>query len=359
MNFKCFLSETIGLKPLTLLTGLNGMGKSSALQGLLLLRQSYQQRMLPEHGLLLNGPLVSLGTSQFVLCRQASEDLISMSIQESGASFDWTFVYESERDVLRVSKSPNILPAFLLSPALPYLGAERLGPRSLYDYSSHSVRSDQAIEGDARHTVAFLDTWSKVSVLGPLHHANALDRTLESEVNAWLGEITPGAEVDIRRYPELARLTLGFRFAAEGAERTDTFSAPNTGFGLAYILPVLVAVLTAREGSPVLIENPEAHVHPKGQVALGRMFSLAAASGVQILVETHSDHILNGVRVAVARGQLDPAKIDIHFFSRRIQNSQFVHFVESPRVDKSGRLSFWPENFFDQWESALDALMES
>lgn len=79
-NFKCFSDQSLQFKPLTLLTGLNGTGKSSVLQALLLLRQSYQQGLLAEKGLALNGDLAHIGTARDALFEGAEEDIIGFRL---------------------------------------------------------------------------------------------------------------------------------------------------------------------------------------------------------------------------------------------------------------------------------------
>jgi predicted ATPase len=106
----------------------------------------------------------------------------------------------------------------------------------------------------------------------------------------------------------------------------------------------------------LLLENPEAHLHPQGQVALGELLALAASDGVQIVVETHSDHLLNGVRLAVKREKIRCIDTAIHFFSRSVDTGDST--VQSPVVMSNGRLSNWPDGFFDQWDKSLEALVE-
>jgi predicted ATPase len=114
-NFKCFQAQGIELRPLTLLTGLNGMGKSTVLQGLLLLRQSMQQRMLPGQGLLLNRSLVRLGTAQNVLYEGAQEDEFGLIVEMTGRVYEWRFSYEKPTaDVLAVLKEPEAISDLVL-----------------------------------------------------------------------------------------------------------------------------------------------------------------------------------------------------------------------------------------------------
>jgi len=95
----------------------------------------------------------------------------------------------------------------------------------------------------------------------------------------------------------------------------------------------------------VLLENPEAHLHPKCQTAMGRLIALAAASGVQVVVETHSDHLMDGIRIAVKQQELAADKTVFHYFSL---DQDGVSNVESPKLDSKGKLDYWPKGFFDQ-----------
>lgn len=79
-------------------------------------------------------------------------------------------------------------------------------------------------------------------------------------------------------------------------------------------------------------------------------------------IETHSDHVLNGIRLAVHGGgspsQLDADKIRLHFFERHEQEDGAQHVVISPTIDRNGRIDRWPEGFFDEWDKSLEALLE-
>ncbi|RZB31671.1 MAG: hypothetical protein SRB2_04640 [Desulfobacteraceae bacterium Eth-SRB2] len=132
-NFKCFETQKIELGALTLLSGLNGMGKSTILQALLLLRQSYQQGLLQKTGLSLNGDLVRIGTAQDALFEDAKEEKIGFEIgMANGNKGKWRFNYNEEADVLDLDQHPsngNIYRSSLFEDDFHYLQAERLGPR--------------------------------------------------------------------------------------------------------------------------------------------------------------------------------------------------------------------------------------
>jgi predicted ATPase len=127
----------------------------------------------------------------------------------------------------------------------------------------------------------------------------------------------------------------------------------NVGFGLSYVFPILVALLVAQEEQIVVIDSPEAHLHPSAQSQMGQLLAHFAAAGVQILVETHSDHLLNGVRLAVKDKVLGHEGAQIHFFTGATEES---HGVISPSLDADGSVSEWPAGFFDQADKDLSRL---
>jgi len=103
--------------------------------------------------------------------------------------------------------------------------------------------------------------------------------------------------------------------------------------------------LKAEVGTLVLLENPEAHLHPKGQTSIGRLIALAVASGVQVIVETHSDHLMDGIRIAVKEGILSSDMTTFHYLT--LEKEGFTS-IETPKLQPNGKLDFWPKGFFDQ-----------
>jgi predicted ATPase len=147
-------------------------------------------------------------------------------------------------------------------------------------------------------------------------------------------------------------LTLGIRTNA-----VYEFHRPhNVGFGITYVLPVIIALLMARPGDIVMLENPEAHLHPRAQARVARLCAKAAAAGVQVIVESHSDHVLNGVRVAAHDGEVPSNDISILFFDAPFTTPNAS--VQPIRVDSAGRLDRWPDGFFDEGDRLLDRLLE-
>ena len=183
--------------------------------------------------------------------------------------------------------------------------------------------------------------------------------TLLEQVDAWLSVVSPGAHLNISRESagDKEWFVAMVGFGEEGCEKM--FRPQNVGFGISYVLPVLATVLTARPTDIIIIENPEAHLHPKGQSEMGKLLARAAAYGVQIFVETHSDHVINGIRVSTKQGILHPSDVNIAFFDRRKHKVRYADGIREEyyadifniKVDKNGALSNYPKGFLDEWNN--------
>ena len=91
---------------------------------------------------------------------------------------------------------------------------------------------------------------------------------------------------------------------------------------------------------------------------MGVLLAKAAAAGIQIVVETHSDQVLNGLRVAARDGIVSPESVAVHYFSRQeTEKGGSYSVVNSPEMDADGRFDDWPEGFFDEWDTQLERLL--
>lgn len=369
LNFKPFANQLLEFKKLTLFSGLNSTGKSSVMQSLLLLRQSYQQGLLPEKGLALNGDFVNIGTAQDALFEGAKDDLIGFGIVlENNIKAVWRFKYDREVDVLSIDSEPvssEVYESNLFGNKFHYLQAERIGPRPFNEMSDYQVRQlgQLGIKGEyAAHFLAI--NGQKAIPNSSVSHPEVKSKTqrdlssaksmdLIDQVEAWMGEISPGTRLKIDAKSDVDLMSFQYSYGD-----SNPYRATNVGFGISYTLPIIVAALASTPGTIILIENPEAHLHPKGQVKMGQLLALAASGGVQVVIETHSDHVLNGIRLAVHGGKLDPKDVQLHYFQRQNQEGQAVTDVVSPKIDRNGRIDRWPDGFFDEWDNSLEILLE-
>jgi len=362
-NFKCFRELCLEMGPVTLLSGLNGMGKSSVIQSLLLLRQSYDQKLLDSKGISLIGDLVKIGTARDVLFEDAQEETLSIEMNlENGNRGKWESVCKPSLSSLLAKMPSTLVDKFIYQSSLfnddfHYLEAERIGPRTSYELFDITVRQHRQLGKRGEYATYFLSIFGDEKLtISLLEHPDGKSRQLSNQVEAWLGELC-GSNIRIytHEHPGMDLVNLGYSFQSEKQAPGNEYRATNVGFGITFTLPIILALLSSKKGSLIILENPESHLHPKGQVMLGRMISKAASAGMQIILETHSDHILNGIRIAVREGIVTPQEVRIHFFekSKDSASSQAV----SPNIDKNGRLDFWPDGFFDEWEKSLENLI--
>ena len=360
-NFKCFEKQSIDFARLTVLSGLNGVGKSSVLQSLLLLRQSFQQSLLPGTGLALSGELVKLGMAKDVLYEGAEEDEIEIGMRTGPHEHTWTFGYEDpESNVLRaVSEPQGHFDTSLFGDDFQYLQAERTGPRVSFEVSEFAVRQHKQVGTRGEYTSHFLYLYGRDNIqCQPAAHAGAASLSLKDQVEAWMGEISPGVRFTFEPHFGMDIISLRVAFAGEKAVSGE-FRATNVGFGILYTLPVVTALLAARPSSMLMIENPEAHLHPRGQMKLGELAAHIAEAGAQVVVETHSDHVLNGIRIAALRNQLSAKNVATHFFTKRAAKGKQSTTVLSPTLSQDGRLDSWPDGFFDEWDRSLEILLQA
>ena len=352
-NFKCHVEQGFDLAPLTVLSGVNGIGKSSLIQALLALRQTWDA-VIYGRDFIINGHLVNLGQPKDVLSENAQDDTLSITFTQDSHETCCHVTLESGAlfltdDVLRGCKFP-------FADGFVYLCAERTGPRALFPVSTPAQRTANRCGNMGQFAAHELEQRSLqgVSCEGLIlsrQNGEPLSRDLLTQTEAWLARVCRPVRVHTLGHPSMDLVNLEFSFADDGFGRR--FRASNVGFGLTYVLPIFVAVLSAKPGDFIIIENPEAHLHPKGQAVIGEFLSYAAAAGIQILVESHSDHLLNGVRVAVKRGKLAPEKTKVHFFTF---DDYGRTTVIAPRIDENGRFDVWPDDFFDEWDKQLAEL---
>lgn len=340
-NFKCFREVSVPLGPLTLLAGMNGMGKSTVIQSLLLYRQWVEDGSTHTF----QGYWINLGSFSDIYSYFAADDTVKIELVRKGQPSNIMLRSKSSEHAFSFVVGGNYDDRLYVVEHLSFLSADRWGPRVTLPIAEN--RGSPCHVGKNGEFVAhYMYVHGDGDLPNPTMpaHTGARSRKLHEQVSAWLSEVSPGASPDFDFIPRADVSYSSFRFKA-GTDMTPKFRPTNVGFGLSYSLPVIVALLAAKQGDIVLIENPEAHLHPAGQTAIGRLIALTAQAGVQVIVETHSDHVLDGIRIAVKRKIITPERVRIHYFQR---NQDGEGMITSPVIDSGGMIDEWPEGFFDQ-----------
>ena len=372
-NFKCYREAELDFAPLTVFAGMNAVGKSTALQALLFMRQVFFCHRDGDAAIPINGRLVSFGQADDLIYAYGREgdaqNILSVSVDFSNGIEK--AVFEGERKNVGggggiVQKQDLAVCRFLgMSRSMPlfsdqfcYLAADRVGPRMNFKSPSSEEARLNWIGNQGEFCVWQLASHKldKLKILELCAKENGIVAdSLIQQVSAWMGKMGRALRVtaDMNERQQSAWLSFSF-LEGENGFGID-YRPTNVGFGLTYSLPIFVALLSMPKGGVALIENPEAHLHPKGQVVMGEFLSKVAASGVQIVMETHSDHILNGIRLAVKHKVLGDSAVRLNFVAKG-SSERDVEMV-SPRILPSGSIDIWPEGFFDEYENTIAELI--
>lgn len=362
-NFKCFSEKTkIKLGKITVCLGSNSVGKSSVIQACILLRQIYEQAALfkdtqvREYTIQLNDLYgLQLGDAEHIKSSKTRED-IALKIDDyeydlvSNNHSPMEMLVRNEYDIAKMSSDGG-----LFSKGFYYLNAERIGPRNYQTINSKMV-DNCGVYGE--NTVHLLSVLGNRKVNESKCYSMDNDKkvnTFSKQIEYWMDYVIPGIEINTDDMTELRISKMSLR---QPALDTGFLSPYNFGFGISYVLPIILTGLMAENGSVFLVENPEAHLHPKGQSHIGYFLAAMAWAGVQVIVETHSEHVLNGIRIAALKNAISSEDISINYFSVDTCGRDTHHKVENIKLNERMDLEMWPEGFLDQEEEDLRTLRE-
>ncbi len=363
-NFKCFREkQEIPLSQITIMYGKNGRGKSTVAQALLLVGQTMKKQNAIDP-LQLIGEMVQMGNYEEVRSVLSEKtDIMGIGIKTKTEKLEMGFgAYEGKIQLAKLK-------------SLRFNDENRFEPKSTTDGDSDSQQFTGALSDikilqdlkDVSYVSAnrfgpqnsvlrddnLLPDW--IGVRGE-HVINILSNKgaeFIKEVEHHLSSILSGAALQVSNansdYLELLM---------NSVDGSTCFRPVNVGFGYSFVLPVIVSTLLAKKGSLLIIENPEAHLHPGAQSRLMKfLIEESLKNNLQLIVETHSDHVVNGLRIAMKQSVMGikPQDAQIVFFSH--DNSDTQPQVSIIYCDRYGELSEYPDDFLDEWTKQLVKLI--
>ncbi len=417
-GFKSLAEDTrIDISPLTILAGANSSGKSSAMQPLLLLKQTLDQSYDPGP-LQLDGPHVRFSKAEQLFSRGGNRDGAAnmafgialendrwveneyASIQRKPGLKLSTTRYVQGHDDYQLSEdmddaalrqllpegiSPRLLTSnggsldLVLSVGRRFafqvlLASEREIPRFMFPFPYLTL--DPFIEAIGRviHLPGLRGnperTYTTTAVgqrmAGPFHPyiASILQSWKESDkvrlegIGEDLRSLDLTWKVDTTTVDD-TRVEIKVGRLPRGARggSQDLVSIADVGLGVSQTLPVLVALRFANPGQLVYIEQPEIHLHPRAQLALAAILAAAAQRGVIVVVETHSSSLLLGIQTLVASAKLNSNLVKLHWFKRDPESG--CTQVASAILDSAGAFGEWPEDFADTTLQAEQSYLEA
>lgn len=356
-QFKCFVDADIIINKLTVMAGANGNGKSTTIQALLYFRRTiehcgewingeYQLNKVNGLNVQLNGAYcLALGNSSYVLNRNAEVNEIVLGLFNEQEEI--TVTYEVDNRDAKLHLTPKSLTKTdaanfpIFKQEFYYLNAERFGPRvsqqlQFFDYPNAGWQGETTAQ-----LIGLENGYYKIE--NERKFGDTQSNYLIDQVNHWLDFIMKGVKIRVETSPNTltAQILIENQFTV-----SDPTLSTNLGFGISYILPIIATGLTAKKDCYFVVENPEAHLHPSAQSKIGRFLAMVASSGVNVVIETHSDHLVNGIQIGVAEKKIKNDGLTINYFSHTEKNIQ--PDVQPIYITDKGELSDWPSGFFDQ-----------
>lgn len=323
-GFKSYISQHFDISPLTILTGLNSSGKSSVIQAIRILERlsnEYKEPLLEGHGTIeeLKNPYSNQSIT------------IEANFEHKKNNIKERVVYSSSETTIASENYPEVI----------YVSADRFGPQTAIQ-----ITFNNKLGAKGENVLNCIEKYQYAELNEVLKHVKSEGETFFFNLEAWLGAIAPGVKF---RY-EIQKLS------DSSYSLFNEHRAMNVGFGLSYTLPIIVALFmgTIVKNSIVLLENPEAHLHPRGQTELAKLIALSVKAGAQVIVETHSDHLFDGIRVFAKKNKGFAKNVNIYWFELDEQKNTKV---ERAVLDDNGRIDNWPKGMFDQFEVNASELL--
>lgn len=178
-------------------------------------------------------------------------------------------------------------------------------------------------------------------------------RTLEEHVASWLKKL--GLIHDFRVVP-LAEGSPVFEVRVRKSARASEVLITDVGFGVSQILPVLVLCFYVPEGSTIILEQPEIHLHPAIQSGLADVLIDAwKTRKIQILLESHSEHLLHRLQRRIAEEDISRDDVGLFFCSAGGRNSNLTTL----KLDPYGNIANWPKDFFGDQFGEIAAMSDA
>lgn len=348
-NFKCFSDKKIKLNTLTILAGANASGKSSIIQALLLYFHSKEN--ITANIIDVNNFLhIDIGSPKELLCQNPVGDAQTIDIIMKDAKENTETVKFKIQDpglsLEVIDKKFNQDNHYFLQ----YLNAERIGPRIM----NQILVTQNGVSANGENAAYIIEKSDREEFMVSDFMRDKEDKSkkFSYQVEKWMSAILGELQIDVQTDYQKSKTEIKYRNSYTDYEVVP----PLTGFGISYVLPIVVAGLYCsgvETPSVLLVENPEAHLHPNAQSNIGKFLALIAQSGVQVILETHSDHVIDGARLQMIKGA-KTNKMVINYFENLIGEVS-VHEIS---VKENGDLTEWPKGFFDQKQTDLRELMK-
>jgi len=409
-GFKSLATKAdVEIRPLTVLAGANSSGKSSLMQSLLLMKQTFDNERIPPGPFWLSGDLARYTSAdQFLTIdpkRLDAPKRLTIELEAEGHWVELSFERTSESDLAvvgtesreagggRTWKLNRDTPPKALQEILSSM-PERMANEPLSRFTELLPSPDRCLLGvavrfgddpiipifhrpevlrlrnkvqDILYVSGLRGSYDREFYLHGLSSTGSFPGDFEEYVpsilEAWKNDSTQtglgyGHLNDMREALQLLELASDVQTRklnesqievhvtrALKGDSKDLVNVADVGLAVSQILPLLVALTLARPKQLVYIEQPELHLHPRAQWKLARLLAQASNRGARLVIETHSSLLLRGILTEIAEGRIASDEVILHWFERDPETG--FSAVRRAVPDSMGRVGEWPEDFSD------------
>lgn len=342
-NYKSFKENNFELSKLNLFSGANSAGKSSAIQALLNVADNLREEENSHKAVARHTPVVTFNeTRNFITNAKSYEIGLAEGEKEVGLSFtpgDDAFKSIS----VGQDKKPSADLYSLLHNNLFYLPAMRTGRLDNSVINPNAEQNPLGLNGE--YIIDFYQN-CRSQLLPESLWAGKDIKTLEGQVNLWLNKLT-----GYRLAVELDGTQYRVKFETIGGKQLFPY---HVGTGISFITEVIIVSLALPENSIIIIENPEIHLHPSAQADLIDFLAMIAKSGRQVIIESHSDHLFNGIRRLLHKNEISLEDVRVFHFTRGVDG---LTKGEQVALSQQGGIQNYIPGMFEQFDKDLDDIL--
>lgn len=349
-GYKSIDRENVELKEFTLFSGINSAGKSSVIQAIIymldLQKQYLGEKQEDAYGVI--GKFIDVRNSV-----KGNKEIVFRLTEEYPESEEYSIqAVCSGGEGINVVRTKMPLREKVAKDAgaykVIYLSAERTGVQNTYELN---IRNPWDIGNKGQYVYSYLSNFGQDELPESdfLYQPEEVGMSLNNQVNYWMDYLL-GFQIQVEAVPNVDQVVVTY----SNSHNNRYYRAANVGTGVTYISALVIAALSCKAGDTLIVENPEIHLHPRAQSRIMEFIAFLCERGLQVILETHSDHIYNGMRKCIKKNLLDRKKIAAYYFEldERMQTK-----IQHITFNEQGAEKNHPYGMFDQFDDDLDELI--
>ncbi|MEG0416670.1 MAG: DUF3696 domain-containing protein [Erysipelothrix sp.] len=271
----------------------------------------------------------------------------------------WCSTMPASRETVHVAFRPlyeidNLVSAYF-SRSVKYLGPLRMEPQAIYSSLGHFDPNSVGLKGEFTAAVLHKNKDRHIHYLFPIAAADELvfisrHRPLRTACQEWLSYLGI-----IHDFQTNDKGKLGYELSVKLSKNDKWQDLTHVGVGVSQVLPIVLMFLMSNQDDVLIFEQPELHLHPQVQSKLCDLFIAMARADRQCIIETHSEYMINRLRLRIAQEENTFIKDNTSLYF--INKSDGLSYFHNVAINKYGTIMDWPKDFFDQTDREIESIL--